>query len=106
MKGVRYCLVVCFAFLLASCSLKPAWDVAGTWEKIDGKETICFARSGMITLTSGMSTITTSYKFSDNKHLKIDMGSLGTFDVEVVVVKDILTMTGPEGKMVKYRKVK
>ena len=106
MKAVRFCLVVCFALLFASCSLKPAWDVAGTWEKVDGKETISFSRNGTVTLTSGLTNVNTSFKFSDAKHLKLDMGSLGTFDVEVHLAKDVLTLTGPDGKISKYHKVK
>ena len=106
MKTVRFCLVVCFALLFASCSLKPAWDVAGNWEKIDGKETISFSRNGMVTLTSGMSVINTSYKFTDAKHLKLEMGSLGTFDLETHLAKDVLTLTGPDGKIAKYHKAK
>jgi len=106
MKAVRFCLVVCFALLFASCSLKPAWDVAGNWENMDGKETLSFSRNGTVTLTNGLSTINTTFKFTDSKNLKLDMGSLGTFDMEAHVAKDILTLTGPDGKISKYRKAK
>jgi len=106
MKAVRFCLVVCFALMFASCTLKPAWDVAGNWEKVDGKETISFSRNGTVTLTGGLTNLNTSFKFNDAKLLKLDMGSLGTYDLEVHIAKDILTLTSPDGKISKYRKVK
>lgn len=106
MKAVRLCLVVCFALLFASCSLKPAWDVAGNWQKMEGKETISFSRNGTVTLATGLTNVTTTFKFTDNTHLKLDMGSLGTFDLEVHLAKDTLTLTGPDGKVSKYKKVK
>lgn len=106
MKAVRFCLVLCFALLFASCSLKPAWDVAGNWENVNGNETISFSRNGTVTLVSGVTNITTSFKFTDAKHLKLDMGTLGTFDVQAHLAKDVLTLTGPGGKVSKFHKVK
>lgn len=106
MKLVRFGLVLCLVVMAASCALKPSWDVVGKWQKVDGNETIEFARNGNVTVTTGSVTFTVPYMFSDTKHISIQAGSLGTTKVAVMVQGDEMTLTNPNGKVSKFKKVK
>jgi hypothetical protein len=106
MKVVRFCLVLCLVVMAASCALKPSWDVIGKWQKVDGNETIEFARNGNVTITTGTNSFSVPYMFSDTKHISVQAGSLGNTKVAVVVEGDLMTLTGPNGKVSKFKKVK
>lgn len=106
MKAFRLFLVVCLVILSASCTLKPAWDVVGKWEKVGGKETLEFTRNGMVNYTNGVITLTAPYSFTDEKHLKIDLGGLGSLSMQASVAKDIFTLVDAKGKATEFRKVK
>jgi hypothetical protein len=106
MKTVRLSVLVCFALLFAACSLKPTWDLVGKWQHDQGKGSIEFFRNGTLTLQNGGTTLTTSYKMKDPKHLQVEMGSLGTLVLKLTVNRDSLTLTDPEGKVSKFQKVK
>jgi len=106
MKAVRLSLVLCLVVLASSCALKPSWDVIGKWQKVDGIETLDFARNGTVTITVGSTAYTVPYMFSDTKHISVQVGSLGSTKVSVLVEGDIMTLTGPNGKVSKFEKVK
>ncbi len=106
MKAVRLSLVLCLVVLASSCALKPSWDVIGKWQKIDGIETLDFARNGTVAIMVGTTTYTVPYVFSDTKHISVQVGSLGSTKVSVAVEGDIMTLTGPNGKVSKFKKIK
>ncbi len=106
MKVVRLCLVLCLVVMASSCALKPSWDVIGKWQKVDGIETLDFARNGTVTITVGSNTYTVPYVFSDTKHISVQVGSLGSTKVSVMVEGDVMTLTGPNGKVSKFIRVK
>jgi hypothetical protein len=106
MKVLRLCLVLCLVVMASSCALKPSWDVIGKWQKVDGNEIIDFGRSGTVTVTTGSASFTVPYMFSDTKHISVQVGSLGTTKVAVAVEGDELSLTGPNGKVSKFKKIK
>jgi hypothetical protein len=106
MKAARLCLVLGLVVLASSCALKPSWDVIGKWQKIDGIETLDFARNGTVAIMVGTTTYTVPYVFSDTKHISVQVGSLGSTKVSVAVEGDIMTLTGPNGKVSKFKKIK
>ncbi|MCU0589074.1 MAG: hypothetical protein MUF52_13095 [Syntrophobacteraceae bacterium] len=106
MKALRLFFVLLLVMMASSCALKPSWDVVGKWQKVDGSETIEFARSGNVTVTTGSTTFTVPYMFSDTKHVSIQAGSLGTTKVAVMVQGDEMTLTGPNGKVSKFKRVR
>jgi len=106
MKVLRLFLALCLMVAASSCALKPSWDVVGTWQKEDGSETIEFARNGTVTVKTMNATFTVPYMFSDTKHISVHVGSLGSTKVAVAVQGDEMTLTGPNGKVSKFKKVK
>jgi hypothetical protein len=105
MRAVRLLVVLCLVALCASCSLKPTWDIAGKWQKADGKETMDFSRSGMVTITDGATSVTVPYRFADAKRIEIPLGSLGAVTAEITIAKDKMTITDAKGKKAEYKKV-
>jgi hypothetical protein len=106
MKVFRLFFIACLVLLSASCSLKPTWDVVGKWEKVGGKETLEFTRDGMVNYINGVVTLNAHYRFTDEKHLKIDLGGLGSLSMKASVAKDAFTLTDSEGKSTEFRKLK
>jgi hypothetical protein len=106
MKSVRLLLAVSFVLILASCALSPTWSIDGKWQQVDGTEAIEFSKPGKVITTSGDKTITAHYEFLDAKHIKIDMGSLGSLVDTVSISKNELTLTNPDGEIKKYRRVR
>jgi len=106
MKAVRLSIIVCCVLVLASCSLKPAWDVVGKWQKVDGEETLEFSRNGAVTMVSGATTFTGTFRFTDAKHMEMNAGSLGIIVTQVTASANNLILTDVNGKVTKFRKVK
>ena len=106
MKAIRFFVVVCLLLMSVSCSLKTNWDLVGKWENAETKESIEFARDNMIKLTADGVSLTCKYKFTDPKHMQIQIGSLGTFVMKVSVSAGTLTLTDSSGKVTKYQKAK
>ena len=106
MKAVRLILVVCLVLMSASCTLKPAWDIAGKWQKVDGNEIIDLARGGTVTLNNGPTSLKAHYKFNDAKQMQIDLGSLGSLTLQAEIQGDTLTLTDAAGKVSQFKKVK
>lgn len=106
MKAVRLCLIVCLVLMSASCALKTNWDLVGKWQQEGGTETLEFTRNGMINLVHDGVSLTCTYKFTDPKHMQIQVGSLGSILKKVSVSGGVLTMTDASGVVTKYTKVK
>jgi hypothetical protein len=106
MKTVRLSALLCFALLFSACSLKPTWDLAGKWQNDKSQETIEFLRNGTLTLKNQGTTLTTTYRMKDPKHMQIDVGSLGTLVMKVATSKDSLSLTDPSGKVTTLHKAK
>lgn len=106
MKAVRMCLVVCFALMFASCALKPGWDMVGKWQKNDAKDTIEFSTGGTLSMVSGNTSLTASYKLRDPAHLEINMGVLGPLVLKVALSNNVLSITDANGKVTQYHRVK
>ncbi len=105
MKVFRLSPVLLLLVFLASCSLKPAWDLTGKWEKVDGKETLEFAQKGVVVLSSGSTTLTSTYKMADAKHLQIEVGSFGPLVFEIQLAGNDLVLKGASGQELKFKKV-
>ena len=106
MKAIRLCLIICFLLMSVSCSLKTNWDLVGKWEKVDGNETLEFTRDNLIKLTGPGVSVTCGYKFTDPKHMQVEVGSLATFVMKVSVSGGTLSLTDSSGKATKYQKAK
>jgi hypothetical protein len=106
MKSVRLLLAASFVLILASCALSPTWSIDGKWQQVDGTEAIEFSKPGKVLITSGDKTISAHFEFLDAKHIKIDMGSLGSLVDTVSISKNELTLTNPDGEVKKYRRVR
>ena len=105
MKAVRLLVTVCFVLILASCSLKPMWDMAGKWQQVEGSGTVEFSKNGTVTISDGTTSFTTKFLFVDPEHMRIDLGSLGGVVMKVSVSKEELVVTQPSGEVVKFKKV-
>jgi hypothetical protein len=105
MRGVRLVLVVALLALLASCAMEATWTIDGKWQKTDGTEVLEFSRTGVVTVTDAGTTASAHYTFSDPRHLKIEMGSMGALVLKVSCTRDQLTLTNPEGVVTKYRRI-
>jgi hypothetical protein len=92
--------------LLVSCADRGSDQLAGSWQKQNGKDTITFSKDGKVQLVSGSATINTSYASSGEHSFQLDLGILGNPTVKYSVSKDELTLTDPHGKEVKYLQVK
>lgn len=106
MKALRLVLVVCLILAAASCSLKATWDLPGKWQQVEGKDVIEFSQNGTMVYSTGSTAYTLPYKYIDAKELRIDLGIFGTTAVKASLEKDVLTLTDPAGKVVKFAKVK
>ncbi|GKT09049.1 DUF5640 domain-containing protein [Desulforhabdus sp. TSK] len=106
MKAVRLCVVLCFALLLASCSLKPNWDLMGKWQKVDGTEMLEFTGKGTVALTDGPISINTTYKLVDGKLLQINVGSLGAVELKVSIAQNTMTLTDSRGQVTTFKKAR
>lgn len=106
MKAVRVLVAVCFALLLASCSIQQTWEIFGKWQSQDGTEMVHFFQDGVVTYNEKGINLTSTYKMMDPKHVKINLGRLGSFTAEVKVGKDSLVMTGTHGKTVTFHRLK
>lgn len=106
MKSVRMVVAVCFALLLASCSIQQTWEIVGKWQSQDGTTMVQFFQDGVMTFNEKGINLTCTYKLTDPKHVRISIGSLGSFSAEVAVSKDSLVMTGADGKTLKFQRMK
>lgn len=104
MRVVRVFIAVCFILSIASCSLKPMWDIAGKWQQVEGKGTVEFSKNGTVTLNDGAASFTTKYMFADPRNMKVDLGPLGEVVMKVSVSKDELVVTHPNGEVIKFKK--
>lgn len=92
--------------LLVSCSQRGSDQLAGNWQKQNGKDTIAFSKDGKVQLVSGAATINTSYTLGGKDNFQLDLGIVGNPTVKYSVSKDELTLTDSHGKEVKYLRVK
>jgi hypothetical protein len=97
---------MCFALLLASCTLKPTWDLLGKWQKVDGTEVMEFTGEGMMQLTDGPITINTKYKVIGGKELQLEIGSLGSVSLTVSVERNKMTLTNAKGEVFTFNKIR
>lgn len=108
MKTTYSFLAFCFVLILASCSSKPESLIIGKWQEIGSANTIEFFQDGTVKITGttglGKKSSSGTYKFLDEGRLKLE-GGLG-IEVRILISNEELTITDPEGKLWKYRKVK
>jgi len=91
--------------LLVSCAEKGAEQLAGSWQRKNGSDTITFSKDEKVQLVCGSATISSTYKLGKGD-LQLDLGILGTPAVKYTLSKDELTLTDSHGKEVKYLRVK
>ncbi len=105
MKLVR--LIVASLFLVAvfSCSFKPIWDLEGKWKQVDGNQVIEFLQKGRVKIYNNSSVYEANYSFVDKNHFKISFGDLGAIKVAFKVSGKELTITNPEGKTIRFKKI-
>jgi hypothetical protein len=106
MKNIRMFVAVALLFVLASCSLKPMWDIAGKWQQVDGKATIEFLQNGTLKLTSGETTLAAKYMFTDAKRMEVYIDGMGALVLDVESSDKELTITNAQGEVIKYVKAK
>jgi hypothetical protein len=107
---IQYLLIIlCLVFALASCAGNPRDLIVGKWQKVDGSDMIEFYQNGTLNIkgTAGLfkKSGTGTYKFIDDGRVKLEMGGSG-IEVKITVSKEELTLTDPEGTVLKYRSVK
>ena len=103
---LRYaCLAFCVILALAACST-PEKLIIGKWQMLEGFDSIeffqdgTFAVNGLIGLGGKVGNGT--FKFMDEAHLKLE-GNVA-MEITISISTDNLTITDPEGKVIKYRK--
>ena len=108
MKTIFTLSVFYFVIILASCSSKPENLIIGKWQEMGSNNTIEFFRDGTVKITgpTGFSkkSGTGTFKFVEDGRLRLE-GELG-IEVRILVSKDELILTDPEGKIWKYRRGK
>ncbi len=92
--------------LLVSCAEQGREELAGTWQRQNGTDTISFSLDGKVQLVSSSATISTVYRLNGKGDFQLDLGILGTVSVKYSASKDELTLTDSNGKEVKYLRVK
>ena len=105
MESIRILPALAAVVLLTACSVMQTRDIKGKWQKEGGKETLAFLDSGLLTMNSGQTELTTTYKTGENKMLQIDLGSLGPLTVQFEVSRENLTLNDGKGKVLKYTRV-
>jgi len=92
--------------LLASCADKGSNQLAGNWQKQNGKDTVTFSKDGRVQLVNGSAAINTSYTLGGKDTFQLDLGIVGNPTVKYSLSQDELTLTDSHGKEVKYLRVK
>jgi len=108
MKVAYSWLLFCFALALVSCTPKPEAPIIGKWKATDGGSTIEFFQDGTVRIKGdtgfGIKLGDSTFKVLDGGRIKID-GGLG-MEFKISVSQEDLTLTDPQGKAWKYKKVK
>lgn len=104
MKLVRIALAVALVVAFAACTLKPAWDLKGKWQKVDGKETLEFTEKGILNVADGVATYSVAYKTLDAKRIEFSVPGFGAFSMDFSVDKNVLTIKDAKGKATQYKK--
>lgn len=105
--------ILCFIFALTvisfifSCSYRDGAAIDGSWEQINGKETIIFGNGTAKCLWDGRQTWTGNYKKSGDSAYDITTGVIGIYTKPMrasISTDGILTLEGDGSILAKYRK--
>jgi len=127
MKVISFCYIVCFIFLLASCSSEQEKAMIGKW--IGENESVEFLKGGAARMRSKESTLWLDgwkYKFTDKVHVRIEpvehsfvlvsknsgevlnanslMAPNSPIIYRAQVSESQFTLTGPDGNIRTYQK--
>ena len=127
---LRWLAITFILALLVSCSINPENAIVGKWSSIDGTKTMEFFKDGTVqevdkekrqeesifNPNGPFKTVWVTevkagdYKFIEKNRIKLIWGGLDGFDGPIVdgvsISEDELTLTMPDGKVSKYRRVK
>ena len=106
MKSLRWLVAVVFVVFLVACTTGQQKELAGTWQKADGKATVEFSKDGKMKMTGEPAVVKAGYKVKDKETLLVDLGVFGTATLKYALAKDTLTLTDAKGGAHKYTRVK
>jgi hypothetical protein len=111
MKATKFCLAICLILQTISCFSKPENVLLGKWQSIYSNETIELLKDGTVTINNPKGkSATGDFKLADDEHIRIEFKGLRGLGDPVVfkfsVSGDELSLTFPDGKGSKYRRVK
>jgi type IV secretory pathway VirB10-like protein len=106
MKSLRWLVAVVFVVFLVACTTGQQKELAGTWQKEDGKATVEFSKDGKMKMAGEPAVVKAGYKVKDKETLLVDLGVFGTATLKYALAKDTLTLTDAKGGAHKYTRVK
>ncbi len=92
--------------LLVSCAQKGMDELAGSWHRLNGSDTITFSTDGKAQLVSNLANVSASYSIVKKGNIQLDLGILGSPALKYSLAKDELILTDPKGKEIKYLREK
>ncbi|MFH2012737.1 MAG: hypothetical protein ABIJ37_08580 [Pseudomonadota bacterium] len=100
----------CIFVLFASCTTKPEDAIIGKWREKGHTEIIEFLKDGTVNVDyKGTTMYGGSYKFVEKDQIKLELGGLyalvGPIVAKVSISEEELTLTVPNGNVLKYEKV-
>jgi hypothetical protein len=88
----------------------PAEAILGKWRNISGKETVEFFKDGTLQFISDGSPMGGDYKIVDDSHIRVAFGGFaglaGPMVWQFAISGEQLTLTLPDGKVARYRRVR
>ncbi len=105
-KAGLLALFVLVVALLVSCAEKGKEQLTGSWQRLNGSDTITFSQDGKVQLVSTMASVSAPYRLGKKGEIEVDLGVLGTPAIKVSLNKDELTLADPKGKEIKYLRIK